>query len=74
MAGAVAASPGRGRQPPAQQTPIQLQGALLWFAAFILAMSNFMAVLDTSVANVSIPNIAGGLAVSPNQGTWVITS
>ncbi len=74
MAGAVAASRGWGRQPPAQQTPIKLQGALLWFAAFILAMSNFMAVLDTSVANVSIPNIAGGLAVSPNQGTWVITS
>jgi DHA2 family multidrug resistance protein len=40
----------------------------------VLALSNFMAVLDTSIANVSIPNIAGGLAVSPSEGTWVITS
>ncbi len=73
MAGAAAASPGQGQ---AQQDQGQqpLQGALLWFAAFVLAMSNFMAVLDTSIANVSIPNIAGGLAVSPTQGTWVITS
>ncbi|MDE2149656.1 MAG: DHA2 family efflux MFS transporter permease subunit [Gammaproteobacteria bacterium] len=33
-----------------------------------------MNVLDVSIANVSIPTIAGELAVSPNQGTWVITS
>ena len=33
-----------------------------------------MNVLDTSIANVSIPAIAGDLAVSPDQGTWVITS
>jgi DHA2 family multidrug resistance protein len=33
-----------------------------------------MQVLDTSIANVSLPSIAGDLAVSPNQGTWVITS
>src|ERR1041385_5836072 len=33
-----------------------------------------MNVLDTSIANVSIPAIAGDLGVSPNQGTWTITS
>jgi DHA2 family multidrug resistance protein len=33
-----------------------------------------MVVLDTTIANVSVPNIAGGLAVSPSQGAWVITS
>ncbi len=33
-----------------------------------------MNVLDTSIANVSIPTIAGDLGVSPDQGTWVITS
>ena len=33
-----------------------------------------MQVLDTSIANVSLPAISGDLAVSPNQGTWVITS
>ncbi len=51
-----------------------LTGGALILAGFVLAMSNFMAVLDTSIANVSIPNIAGGLAVSPSEGTWVITS
>jgi DHA2 family multidrug resistance protein len=33
-----------------------------------------MAVLDTTIANVSVPHIAGGLAVSPSEGTWTITS
>ncbi|MBC7504673.1 MAG: DHA2 family efflux MFS transporter permease subunit [Sandarakinorhabdus sp.] len=33
-----------------------------------------MVVLDTTIANVSVPNIAGALAVSPAQGTWVVTS
>ena len=51
-----------------------LTGGALILAGFVLAMSNFMVVLDTSIANVSIPNIAGGLAVSSNEGTWVITS
>jgi DHA2 family multidrug resistance protein len=58
--------------PSFQPTP--LKGGALLLAAFVLSMSNFMAVLDTSIANVSIPNIAGGLAVSPTEGTWVITS
>ena len=39
-----------------------------------LALSNFMVVLDMTIANVSVPHIAGGLGVSPSQGTWVITS
>jgi DHA2 family multidrug resistance protein len=34
----------------------------------------FIAVLDMTVANVSVPNIAGGLGISSSQGTWVITS
>ena len=51
-----------------------LTGGALWFAAFLLALGNFMVVLDITIANVSVPNIAGGLAVSPSQGTWVITS
>ncbi|HXL98135.1 MAG TPA: MFS transporter, partial [Steroidobacteraceae bacterium] len=42
--------------------------------AFALALGTFMQVLDTSIANVAIPTIAGNLGVSPNQGTWVITS
>jgi DHA2 family multidrug resistance protein len=51
-----------------------LTGATLWIAGASLAMANFMAVLDTTIANVSVPNIAGGLAVSPTQGIWVVTS
>ncbi len=39
-----------------------------------LSMATFMNVLDSSIANVSIPAIAGDLGVSPGQGTWVITS
>ena len=51
-----------------------MTGSVLWIAGGLLALANFMAVLDTTIANVSVPNIAGGLAVSANQGTWVITS
>jgi DHA2 family multidrug resistance protein len=51
-----------------------MSGAPLWFAGSLLALSNFVVVLDTTITNVSVPNIAGGLAVSPSQGTWVITS
>jgi DHA2 family multidrug resistance protein len=39
-----------------------------------LALATFMQVLDTTIANVSIPTIAGDLGVSTNEGTWVITS
>lgn len=54
--------------------PAPLSGAQLWLAAGALAAGNFIAVLDTTIANVSVPNIAGGLGVAANQGTWVITS
>ena len=39
-----------------------------------LALGTFMQVLDSTIANVSIPTIAGNLGVSSDQGTWVITS
>jgi len=39
-----------------------------------LALATFMQVLDTTIANVSIPTIAGNLGVSTEQGTWIITS
>jgi DHA2 family multidrug resistance protein len=41
---------------------------------FALALALFMNILDVSIANVSIPTIAGFLGVSADQGTWVITS
>ncbi|MGC4251768.1 MAG: DHA2 family efflux MFS transporter permease subunit [Sphingobium sp.] len=43
-------------------------------AGLVLAMSNFMVVLDLTIANVSVPHIAGNLGITPDQGTWIITS
>ena len=54
--------------------PQPLSGAKLLLAGFALALANFVVVLDITIANVSVPHIAGGLAISPSQGTWVITS
>lgn len=51
-----------------------LKGAMLFLAAIVLASANFIAVLDMTIANVSVPNIAGSLGISSSQGTWVITS
>ena len=51
-----------------------LTGTRLWIAAFGLALANFVVILDTTITNVSVPHIAGGLAISPSQGTWTITS
>jgi len=58
----------------AQSGPAPLQGALLWAGIATLAMANFMAVLDMTIVNVSVPHIAGSMAVSVNEGTWAITS
>ena len=60
--------------PDAIDPPPPLSGPMMVAAGLILAMANFLVVLDTTIANVSVPNIAGALAVSPDQGTWVITS
>ena len=57
---------------PMQMT--DLKGGRLILAALVLALANFMVVLDMTIANVSVPHITGSLAVSASQGTWVITS
>ncbi len=51
-----------------------LKGVSLILAGVVLAMTNFMVVLDTTIANVSVPHIAGSLGISGSQGTWIITS
>lgn len=43
-------------------------------AGLVLALSNFMVVLDLTIANVSVPHISGNLGITPDQGTWIITS
>src|ERR1700749_5018360 len=45
-----------------------------WFIAVTVTIATFMELLDTSIANVSLPHIAGGLATSYDESTWVLTS
>ena len=54
--------------------PAPLIGAARSVTLLALALATFMQVLDTTIANVSIPTIAGNLGVSTDQGTWIITS
>lgn len=51
-----------------------LEGKARLFGTIAVSAAVFMNVLDSSIANVSIPTIAGDLGVSATQGTWVITS
>ena len=51
-----------------------LQGAPLAMLTVAVAFATFMEILDLSIANVAVPNIAGNLGVSSSQGTWVISS
>jgi MFS transporter, DHA2 family, multidrug resistance protein len=45
-----------------------------WLIAVVVALAAFMEVLDTSIANVALPYIAGSLAASNDESTWVLTS
>src|ERR1700726_5117971 len=45
-----------------------------WIIAASVTLATFMEVLDTSIANVALPHIAGNLGASQNESTWVLTS
>src|SRR5579862_3817977 len=60
-------APGAAPLPP-------LKGAQLAITAIALAFGTFTQVLDTTIANVSLPTIAGNLGASTDQSTWIITS
>src|SRR5436853_2639144 len=45
-----------------------------WLIAITVTLATFMELLDTSIANVALPHIAGGLATSYDESTWVLTS
>ncbi|WP_407530770.1 DHA2 family efflux MFS transporter permease subunit [Methylobacterium oryzisoli] len=45
-----------------------------WLIAFVVALAAFMEVLDTTIANVALRYISGGLAVGPDEASWVVTS
>jgi MFS transporter, DHA2 family, multidrug resistance protein len=54
--------------------PKPLHGTPLVLLTIAVAFSTFMEVLDMTIVNVAVPHIAGSLAVSPNEGTWTISS
>src|ERR1700688_81178 len=45
-----------------------------WLVATSVMLATFMVVLDSSVANVALPHIAGSLSASTDESTWVLTS
>ena len=45
-----------------------------WVVALTVTLATFMELLDTSIANVSLPNIAGGLGRSFDEVTWILTT
>ncbi len=71
---APAPGPAPAAAPPAAAGLPPLRGAQLVLGTISLSLATFMNVLDSSIANVSVPAIAGDMGVSPTQGTWVITS
>jgi DHA2 family multidrug resistance protein len=68
---AIAADEGEHR--PAGSLPA-MRGARLALLTFALSLATFIEVLDSTVTNVAVPAISGGLGVSNSQGTWVISS
>jgi MFS transporter, DHA2 family, multidrug resistance protein len=52
----------------------QHTGVNPWIVTFSVMLATFMEILDTTVVNVSIPHIAGNLASTVEEGTWVVTS
>jgi len=45
-----------------------------WVIAVLVALASFMEVLDTTIANVALPYIAGGMGVSEDEASWVVTT
>ncbi len=53
---------------------LPLHGMKLGLLTFAVSIASFMEILDMTIVNVSVPSIAGSLAVSPAEGTWAISS
>ena len=54
--------------------PLEREAINPWFIAVTVTLATFMELLDTAIANVALPHIAGGLATSYDESTWVLTS
>src|SRR5579872_3807038 len=61
-------------QPRAAAVSRPTRSANPWLIAVTVTLATFMELLDTAIANVSLPHIAGGLATSYDESTWVLTS
>lgn len=59
---------------PASAQAAPLAGGALALTAVALALGTFMQVLDSTIANVSLPTIAGNLGVSSDNSTWIVTA
>ena len=55
-------------------SPLEKPAINPWFIAMAVSLATFMEVLDTSIANVALPHIAGSLGAGPDERTWVLTS
>ena len=67
----------RRNRPPKNKSRPTLHGSRRynpWIVALTVTLATFMEVLDTSIANVALPHIAGGLSASQDESTWVLTS
>jgi DHA2 family multidrug resistance protein len=58
----------------AVQAPAERRVYNPWAIALTVTMATFMELLDTSISNVSLPHIAGGLGTSYDESTWVLTT
>src|SRR5215472_8919217 len=66
-------SPGTGAAPPTEITPWRPKFNP-WLIASVVSLAAFMEFLDTSIANVALPYIAGSLGSSNDESTWILTS
>lgn len=72
-----AATPGGAAGSAERMAPrafVPLAGGARLAATLSLALASFMNILDLTIANVSVPTIAGAMGVTPTEGTWIVTS
>src|ERR1700678_1694979 len=74
MSAAAQTSPLPMQAPAKAPTTVWKPRANRWAVALTVTLATFMEVLDTSIANVALPHIAGGLGASQDEATWVLTS
>ncbi|HKD70465.1 MAG TPA: MFS transporter [Candidatus Binataceae bacterium] len=72
MAALASRIPAQSQSMPAR--PAAARGYNPWAIAATVTMATFMELLDTSISNVSLPHIAGGLGTSYDESTWILTS